>query len=1141
MSADADGTDAEMTLICERAGTGDFMRYWLPAALLLLPMQNAMSANDTAISSEPATLNWVAGDSLPGALIAADEQTLTWRSPVFADPLKIDIKALSSVAFAKPAEPRPIADSLRVSMLNGDLLFGNLTAVDEKLFHFDSSRHGILQLRRDQIRSLRRLDSPGVVFLGPQGLSGWRHPLFAQWTEPPGWSEISEGQLTTSKAESVIFRPLEFPTRCEIELVISSDALPSFVFSLGSNSETSLRLETWDNALVAMSQNDFVSVDTLADDQRKVHLFLFVDMESRQMTVFSDSGQKLAEIVASDGDFGTSGILLRNGARNLTLEHLSIAKWDGTPFQGVQSEKSRVHTADGKVHYGQIVRVSDDRQSVQVSDGTVESSIQLGEIRALIVKESAASAVPPSDVRLTFTDGESISGSLVGLSDGKVLLKTVHSDEPVSSKLEGAANLQLTGTITPPAEPDRMYFPSGSLQGTLVIDDTSDSPVRWKPLGGLNASSLIADGTARFVRGQKAAQVAVDTNRFPDVLYLTNNDVIPCRLLSCRSDTIRMESPFCQMSEIPAVDVRAIELRQMHEEGRRGFADKGWRRIVGSPQYDAERLVFKASEAIGHTSILAGDVVQFRLSWGQKVAATLTFHMYTQLPGHVPAGTPISFVCRGDTLTILDGSLAEAGRFGRVADPANSVEEISVTQRNAMVTIFRQGDRIRVSVDGQLARTFTAARSENDPKGILIRANIINVNNQAAARNLAAGGFKPQDAADPDKTIEVSEFSVRDVVGGSIRQFIDEDAREATLTIPRFRRDNPPTHVLLAPNGDLLRGRLIDANDDGVEFESRLERFKLPRERVAAVIWLKTPPPSDTVTSSDDTSPAPQKSAQTVTPENKATIAQNQLDSGNDADNDADVAEANRNQVQIVMDRDIFLTMHPKAISNGQLMGTSARLGACSVPAAGIRELTIGHWNTGSQTASYTLWIPKNAADPKWDIPEDSGSSPASQMIGEVAPGFQLPTIDAGLFRLPDHKDKVIVLDFWATWCGPCVQALPAYIDETSKFDPEKVMFVAVNLEETPQTVRAFLKKHSLSPLVLMDRTGIVGAEFNVSGIPHSVIIGPGNVIEHVRIGYRSGTETEMSEIITQILNGTWKRPEKPEQGQPADEPIKVE
>lgn len=1118
---------------------GRMMRTWFLSVGLLAAAVCGVVLQQAAAADE-AVLHWVSGDSLTGRLVAADAQTLTWQSPLFAEPLQLDLSLLSRVTFAKTAEsaagdtgPAESVNTLRVTMRNGDVLLGQLVGVDQQAFQLQSRRHGLVSLRREQIRSLRRLDSPGLVFQGPHGLRGWRHPLFTQWAEPPGWTEVSEGRLSTAKSEAVMFRPTEFPQRCEIELVLSSSSLPSFVLALGSNADKSLRLETWDQEIVAMSHDDFVRVDTLAESQRQVHLFLFVDFETQRMTVFTEAGRQLAELQGRAGDAGTPGILLRNGERDLTLDYISIAHWDGTPFQGVQSDRSRVHTVDGRVHYGQIVSVSDDGQSVRVSDGSQTADIRLEDLRGLIVTDQDAPAVSTDQVCVKFADGETLSGTLRGLSsEQRLTLQTVHCEAPIATVLEGVQQLQLQSSAqaaaaadaSTTAAVDRLYFREGTLQGTLMLDDNSVAPVRWRPAGGRNASALTASGAARFVRGLEAARVPVDLQTWPDVVYLTNNDVLPCRLLGCRGDAVQLTMPFCDVQEIPAAEVRAVELRQPQTPGRTGFGDRGWRRIVGNPLHEPERLVFRASEAMGHTSLLSGDVLQFRLSWGSRVAATLTFHLYTQLPSSVPTGTPISFVCRGDTLSVHDGTTAEPALFARGAAPPATVD-FSTPHRSASVTVFRQADRIRVSVDGQLAGTFVLPKSASDSRGILIRANIININRELG-RARDGGNARAEAAEDVDKTIEVSEFEIRDLVGGSIRQFIDEAARDVALTVPRFRRESPPAHVLLAPNGDLLRGTLREISDKGLVFESRLEQLQLPRERVAAIIWLKPAPAAESVAAEITA-----ESRASGTPAAAAPPAVDTPAAQPGAEPSADNPDPR--SIQIVLPQGILLTMVPERIQDGQLIGRSSRLGACRVPAAGIAELSVGQWESGRHAAAYTQWIPKHAVEPVWDVPEESESAPALQMVGEVAPGIQLPTLDAALFRLPDHRDKIIVLDFWATWCGPCVKTLPEYAAVCEQFDPAQVRFVAVNLEETPQAVRAFLKEHQLSPLVLMDRTGIVGAEFNVSGIPHTVIIGRDNVIEHVRIGYRKDGAAELQQTLQQILEGTWQRPQRPDNVKP--------
>ena len=67
----------------------------------------------------------------------------------------------------------------------------------------------------------------------------------------------------------------------------------------------------------------------------------------------------------------------------------------------------------------------------------------------------------------------------------------------------------------------------------------------------------------------------------------------------------------------------------------------------------------------------------------------------------------------------------------------------------------------------------------------------------------------------------------------------------------------------------------------------------------------------------------------------------------------------------------------------------------------------------------------------------------------EKAPVFESVLLDESIFKLSDMKGKIVVLDFWATWCGPCVRALPELIEKTSAFGKDDVVFLAVNQGES--------------------------------------------------------------------------------------------
>ncbi len=204
------------------------------------------------------------------------------------------------------------------------------------------------------VRNLIRVDNPGLIFLGPQGLQGWRHPVFSSWTSPPGWNELPGGHLQTSRPEAVMFRSIEFTDQCEIELILSSTACPSFVMALGTNPNTSLRLETWDDVLVARNDSDFVRIDELKSTQRRVHLFLYVDFPKGRIVVTSAAGKKLAELTSKETNFGVRGLLFRNGEHDMTVEYLSVSRWDGNALQGVETATSHAQLASGAVIEGEF-------------------------------------------------------------------------------------------------------------------------------------------------------------------------------------------------------------------------------------------------------------------------------------------------------------------------------------------------------------------------------------------------------------------------------------------------------------------------------------------------------------------------------------------------------------------------------------------------------------------------------------------------------------------------------------------------------------------------------------------------------------------------------------------------------------------
>jgi thiol-disulfide isomerase/thioredoxin len=118
---------------------------------------------------------------------------------------------------------------------------------------------------------------------------------------------------------------------------------------------------------------------------------------------------------------------------------------------------------------------------------------------------------------------------------------------------------------------------------------------------------------------------------------------------------------------------------------------------------------------------------------------------------------------------------------------------------------------------------------------------------------------------------------------------------------------------------------------------------------------------------------------------------------------------------------------------------------------------------------------------------------------------------------LSDFKGSVVVVDFWATWCGPCVASLPHLDALSAEMSDKGVRVLAINFRETDQQVKTFVEKKKLSLSVLMDRDGAVGKKYAVTGIPQTVVIGRDGVVRKVIVGF-GGDDSEVRRAVEQAM-----------------------
>jgi len=139
---------------------------------------------------------------------------------------------------------------------------------------------------------------------------------------------------------------------------------------------------------------------------------------------------------------------------------------------------------------------------------------------------------------------------------------------------------------------------------------------------------------------------------------------------------------------------------------------------------------------------------------------------------------------------------------------------------------------------------------------------------------------------------------------------------------------------------------------------------------------------------------------------------------------------------------------------------------------------------------------------------------------GDIAPDFTLPSIhaEAADITLSDLRGKVVYLDFWASWCAPCLKSLPLYNDMYHRYKDQGLEVVAVNVDNPIEDGTEWLIDTPLDFLIPADPDGVVPELYEVFGMPTSYLIDTDGTVKLVHMGFRDGDmeviEAEVHELL---------------------------
>ncbi|HZU06784.1 MAG TPA: TlpA disulfide reductase family protein [Chloroflexota bacterium] len=137
------------------------------------------------------------------------------------------------------------------------------------------------------------------------------------------------------------------------------------------------------------------------------------------------------------------------------------------------------------------------------------------------------------------------------------------------------------------------------------------------------------------------------------------------------------------------------------------------------------------------------------------------------------------------------------------------------------------------------------------------------------------------------------------------------------------------------------------------------------------------------------------------------------------------------------------------------------------------------------------------------------GQPAAAARLGSPAPDFALQNVDGTTVRLSELRGKPVVVNFWATWCAPCREEMPAMQEVYEQYRDRGLVILAVNMEEDVRLVRRWIEQGGFTFTFLLDSEGELVKRYNVTAAPTSYFIGRDGVIRDLKLGALSRSEMQ--------------------------------
>jgi peroxiredoxin len=145
-------------------------------------------------------------------------------------------------------------------------------------------------------------------------------------------------------------------------------------------------------------------------------------------------------------------------------------------------------------------------------------------------------------------------------------------------------------------------------------------------------------------------------------------------------------------------------------------------------------------------------------------------------------------------------------------------------------------------------------------------------------------------------------------------------------------------------------------------------------------------------------------------------------------------------------------------------------------------------------------------------------SSASAGLKQSAAPDFTLKSVEGENLRLSEYRGEVVLINFWASWCGPCRQEMPVLSELHDKYKALGFTVLGINVEEDSGKARKLLQEMSVSFPVLLDNESVVSKQYDVVAMPSTVLVDRDGNMRYLHKGYKPGLEDVYLQQIRDLI-----------------------